>query len=162
MKKALIIVHDVPGKGGSRFAKFVRHLPRLGYEPIVLTIRMGRNGANGAPPGEDLRIYRTWGLYKSPFRVFSKLFHAWSWTVYCERLFFIPDLFVTWLPSALWTGYRLIRDEGIDVLRHHLAPESAHLAGLLLKRLTGVPWTSPISGLMDHQKDRLPPAHAAP
>ena len=77
MKKALIIVHDVPGRGGSRFAKFVRHLPRFGYEPIVLTIRAGQHDADGAAPphaGEGFRLYRTWCLYKSPFRVFSKLF----------------------------------------------------------------------------------------
>lgn len=149
MKKALIIVHDVPGKGGSRFAKIVHHLPRFGYEPVVLTIRTGRYGVDAAARGEadGVRIYKTWCLRKSPFRIFSKFFHAWSLTVYLERLFFVPDLFITWLPSALRTGYRLVKTEGIDVVISTSPPESAHLVGLLLKRLTGVPWIADFQDL---------------
>ena len=149
MKKVLVFVQDVPGRGGSRFAKFIRHLPRFGYEPIVITAKVGRNGAGKAAeqPGGGARIYRTWFLRKSPFRVFSKFFNSWSLTVYFESLFFIPDLFVTWLPSALRKGYSLIRKERIEMVITSSPPESLHMIGLLLKRLTGIKWIADFQDL---------------
>jgi glycosyltransferase involved in cell wall biosynthesis len=150
--KVLLIVHDFPGNGGLRFVKFVQHLPGANYEPLVLTVK-GRSGhTDGAGSDREVRILRTACLHKSPFRVFSKLFGAWSLTTYLESLFFVPDLFVTWIPSALIKGIRLIREEHIPVVVTTSPPESLHIIGLLLKRFTGVKWIADFQDLWTTKK----------
>ena len=44
MKKVLIIDERFPSTGGSRTEKFVKFLPKFGWEPLILTI--GQKGRN--------------------------------------------------------------------------------------------------------------------
>lgn len=140
MRKVLIVTHDFPGGGGGRVPKLVQHLPGLGYEPIVLATKTKLRTTKSELWGNGVRVFRTVCLRKSPFRIFSRLFGSWRLTVYFENLFFIPDLFITWVPSALFEAYRLIREEKVDVILTTSPPESLHLIGMVLKELTGVTW----------------------
>ena len=154
MRKVLIITHDFPGGGGLRLDKFAHRLPALGYEPVILTVRTGRQRELPlpGPKSNGLRVERTLCMRKSPFRVFSKLFHSWAMTVYFESLFFVPDLYVTWLPSALMKGCRMIRKEAIDLVLTTSPPESIHITGMLLARLTGVRWIADFQDLWTTKK----------
>ena len=154
MRKVLIVTHDFPGGGGLRLDKFAHRLPALGYEPVILTVRTGRQRELplSGPKSNGLRVERTLCMRKSPFRVFSKLFHSWAMTVYFESLFFIPDLYVTWLPSALIKGCRMIRKEAIDLVLTTSPPESIHITGMLLARLTGVRWIADFQDLWTTKK----------
>ncbi|MGA3175233.1 MAG: glycosyltransferase family 4 protein [Syntrophorhabdales bacterium] len=154
MRRVLMVTHDFPGSGGLRLDKFARRLPGLGYEPIILTVRTGAGDANGpaSRSGDRVRTERTLCLRKSPFRIFSKFFHSWHLTTYFESLFFIPDLYVTWLPTALARGYRLIREEKIDIILTSSPPESLHLIGLVLARLTGARWIADFQDLWTTKK----------
>ena len=51
-----------------------------------------------------------------------------------------PDEEVGWLPFAVSAGIKLIRRHEIDVIYTTSPPHSAHLAGHVLSRLTGLPW----------------------
>jgi glycosyltransferase involved in cell wall biosynthesis len=57
-------------------------------------------------------------------------------------LFWLPDREIGWLPPAVLHGVRLIRRHGIGHLVTTGPPFTAHLAGLLIKRLTGVRWVA--------------------
>jgi glycosyltransferase involved in cell wall biosynthesis len=54
----------------------------------------------------------------------------------------IPDAQMTWLPSALLMALRRLRRQRANLIYSTYPPASAHLLGLLLKRLTGLPWVA--------------------
>jgi len=151
MKKVLLVTHEYPGPGGGRMPKLAKHLPSLGYEPVILTarrrmIRPDNDSTNGT------RIVRVPCLHKSPFRLFSKVFNSWALTRYFESLVFVPDMFLTMLPAAVMEGERLIEKEGIDLVFTSSPPESMHLIGLLLKRRTHVKWIADFQDLWTTKK----------
>ena len=59
-----------------------------------------------------------------------------------RRAIFVPDVQLTWLPTALLAGLRAVRRQPPDLLYSTYPPASAHLLGLLLKGLTGRPWVA--------------------
>ena len=62
MKRALVIAYHFPPVGGAgvqRAVKFVRYLPELGYEPVVLT---GPGGGGGQAIDDTLAAELTAGL----------------------------------------------------------------------------------------------------
>ena len=54
----------------------------------------------------------------------------------------IPDGQITWLPAAGAVGLRNLRDDPAQVIYSTSPPASAHLLGMLLKNLTGLPWVA--------------------
>lgn len=55
MKKILIVTYrypPMPSMGAVRLASFVRHLPKFGWKPYVLTVKLDRTGLT-IPPDED-------------------------------------------------------------------------------------------------------------
>ena len=78
--------------------------------------------------------------------------------------FEIPDEEIGWLIPGVLAGVRAIRKEGIDVIYSTGKPWTAHLIGLLLKRLMGKPlitdfrdpWlTNPFRGETSFFRDRI-------
>ncbi len=53
---------------------------------------------------------------------------------------YTPDDKIGWLPMAVCKGLKAIRREKIDLIYSTSPPETNHVVGLLLKRLTGIPW----------------------
>jgi glycosyltransferase involved in cell wall biosynthesis len=53
-----------------------------------------------------------------------------------------PDEFVGWLPAAIVQSLRMVRRYRPDVLYTTSLPMTAHLAGLAVHRLTGLPWVA--------------------
>jgi glycosyltransferase involved in cell wall biosynthesis len=53
-----------------------------------------------------------------------------------------PDPQIGWLPPAVVRALRLRRRDGFDAVLTSGPPQTCHLIGLCLKRLTGVPWAA--------------------
>jgi len=176
LKKALMIAIPFPPIGGSgvqRTAKFARYLPEFGWQPVVLTLH--NYPLREADPSlldelpADLAIHRVRNLTPlhrlrgdarpgaerpasrrnrptRPLKLLADLIRAWV---------LIPDAFIGWFPGALWTGWRLLRREGIDVIYSTSDPFTDHLVAAGLSRLSGKPWVAdfrdPWTGYVQYQ-----------
>jgi len=142
-RKVLVLMPDFPGLGGGSRYKIIRYLSQFGCHPVVIT--------DVAPPEPEnipacdrgrFTILRARCFRKSPFRVFSRFFNAWELAMYLERVFFVPDLYVNWVPSAYLRASRLVREQRFDSIFSTSPPESVHLAALLLKRRRKIRWVA--------------------
>lgn len=168
-KKVLMIAYYFPPSGGAgvqRTLKFIKYLPAVGWEPVVLTARDADYPAYDQsllaelPP--KLTVYRSY--IPEPYQLYRKLTgrqmseavdiatlsrDAEQRKKFSERLaewirgsFFIPDARVGWLPFAVAMGLKAIKHEGIDVIYSSAPPYTCHLIGYWLKKLTGRPWVA--------------------
>ncbi len=168
-KKVLITAYYFPPSGGAgvqRTLKFIKYLPALGWEPVVLTVRDADYPAYDEsllaelPP--DLKIYRT--FIPEPYQLYRKLTgrqmneavdiatlsrDAKQRKKFSERLaewiratFFIPDARIGWLPFAVASGLKIIKKENIQVIYSSAPPYTCHLIGYWLKKFTGRPWVA--------------------
>ncbi|MDZ7402003.1 MAG: glycosyltransferase family 4 protein [candidate division KSB1 bacterium] len=164
-----MIAYYFPPSGGAgvqRTLKFVKYLPSVGWEPVVLTARDADYPAYDEsllaelPP--KLTVYRSY--IPEPYQLYRKLTgrqmneavdiatlsrDAVQKKKFSERLaewirgsFFIPDARVGWLPFAVALGLKAIKHEGIDVIYSSAPPYTCHLIGYWLKKLTGRPWVA--------------------
>jgi glycosyltransferase involved in cell wall biosynthesis len=53
-----------------------------------------------------------------------------------------PDELVGWLPGALYQALRAVRRYRPDVLYTTSSPVTAHVAGMIVQRITGLPWVA--------------------
>lgn len=161
----LVIAYIFPpffSPGGSiRVVKFLKYLPALGWRPVVLTVddrreyehlrRVGseellrdlppevdicRTG-EGEPPADLMARGRA---ARDKSRAARALINglrdlrAWA-----HRWLLVPDENILWLPFALRTGRRLVRERQIDALFVTCPPNSAAVIGALLAWLTRKP-----------------------
>jgi glycosyltransferase involved in cell wall biosynthesis len=139
--------------GSRRIIKFAKYLPHFGYRPVVLTTR-----AHGTLPDDTgSSIFRA----DDPVRLLKHLYQlvkranqsptqpvAVSSTApgpesriqQWRAKYSIPDQQIIWYPWAVWTARSLLRSLPIRLLYSTSTPETDHLVGLTLKRLTGLPW----------------------
>jgi len=54
--------------------------------------------------------------------------------------FALPDRWITWWVGGVWTGLRLIQQERPHIIWSTYPIATAHLIGLTLNKLTGIPW----------------------
>ncbi len=57
-----------------------------------------------------------------------------------SSLLSVPDEYAGWLPFALFMGMKVIRRKGIGILMTSGPPQSVHMIGALLSKVTRVPW----------------------
>ncbi len=69
-----------------------------------------------------------------------------------ETFFFIPDLGITWVPDALMKGLRILRNENIDLIFSTSPPESTHMIGRMLSRISGKKWIADFRDLWTQKK----------
>lgn len=161
MKKILLLAYYFPplGMGGTqRVAKFVKYLPQFGWKPYVVTVKDVAYYAKdptlleGVP---NAKIYRTGSL--DPQRLLFKFFFRKTevgfknnssikskWEIINKLITWIlvPDSKLLWLPFVIPKAVSLIKDKKIDYLLTTSPPHSVHLAGLILKWITGVSWAA--------------------
>jgi len=162
MKKLLIITYDFPPSlaGVRRVLKWIRYLPEFGWECSVLTVKNVRSIHLDPSPlswlkERGVRIYRTGSL--DPYRlaeIFSPARHSARENVthssggsktimeFLRRWVFIPDDRCGWIPFATLKGLSLIHKIKPDAMMTTSYPHSAHIVGLKLKILTGIPWAA--------------------
>jgi glycosyltransferase involved in cell wall biosynthesis len=127
-----------------RAAGMTKYLGRMGHSVTVLTSVI--SGA-GAIPGAE-RVIRTRDLLASPLnwrRAHFESLKGKGEATYAAASpiepWIVPDLSVVgWIPFALPRALGLARRNHFDCVVTSSPPESAHLVGLALKRLRGLPW----------------------
>lgn len=167
MKKVLLIAYYFPPSGGAgvqRILKFAKHLPRCGWEPVVLTV-----AENADFPARDAsllgqipagtRIIRT-PIFE-PYRLYRRLTNRAADeptdivhlgavdATFRERLasflrssVFIPDARVGWLPFGTPRGIEAVDREGIDLVFSTSPPYTTSLLALLISGWSGRPWVA--------------------
>lgn len=135
MKKVLIVANSFPPMGGAgvqRSVKFVKHLRKFDYEPVVLTRKMEKIEVRDETFLKDIpkgvKVFRTkafeptelTGVLRIPGKVINK--------------FLIPDGRRLWAESSKKTAVELMKKENIDYIYTTSAPYSSHLLGLYVKR----------------------------
>ena len=158
MKKVLIISYYFPPVGGAgvqRVLKFVKYLPQVGWEPIVLTVKNIQYPVYDPSLLEEIpketKIFRSGSfdplriiyLLRKPFRKsknYSNNFKKTSsFNSRVSKFIFIPDNKIGWLLFAVIKGLRVAKKNKIDLIFSTSPPPTAHLVGLLLKKFLKVP-----------------------
>lgn len=149
----MVAFHFPPQRGSSgiqRTLKFSQYLPALGWRPLILTAHPRAHAdttplvPGSLPPG--LVVRRAFALDTSRHLAIQGRY---------SRLLALPDRWVTWCLGAIPAGLALVRHYRPDVLWSTYPIASAHLIGLALHRLTGLPW---VADLRDPMLDAVYPA----
>jgi glycosyltransferase involved in cell wall biosynthesis len=133
VKRVLMIAYHYPpmvgGSGILRTLAFTQYLPRAGWEPLVLSVTPNaypaREAANGTP------AHRSYALDTARHLALRGRYPA---------LLAQPDRWISWWLSAVPAGLRLIRQYRPQAIWSSYPIATAHLVGLTLHRLTGLPW----------------------
>ena len=149
----------IGGGGCQRTLKLVRYLEPLGWKSTVVTARdpdywiLDPTLCEEIPAGAEvirvraLTAQRLLALVRGAGAgleerqgarrpgVFRALRRAQAWVM-------IPDGYVGWARAARRAAGRRIAAGGIDAVWTTSSPESAHVAGLALKRRFGLPWVA--------------------
>lgn len=138
-KRALLIAFHFPPQAGSsgiqRTLSFSKHLGRHGWEPMVLSAHPRaydiQNSSQLASVPSDLVVKRAFALdVKRHIGVKDRY----------PGLLALPDRWTSWLFGAVPAGLSMIRKHRPQVIWTTFPIATANLIGLVLHRLTGLPW----------------------
>ena len=135
----MVAYHYPPFGGGSgihRTLKFSRYLSEYGWQPIVLTISphaypLREKAQHSVPAG--VLTARAFALDTARHLSFRGAYPQWM---------AIPDRWVTWWPSAVGIGASLIRKHRPQAIWSTFPIATAHMIGLALHRVSGLPWVA--------------------
>lgn len=170
------------GPGSYRAASFARHLPELGWDPFIVTVKRAlyhRDLAYRPPP---VRTLRTWA--PEPSRLLTPLRRqrqdgdaaegvktvsepALGPLMTRVRRFvrdwvYLPDGQALWIPFAIVAARRALRSTaGSKVLLSSSVPYSSHLAALAVSRLERVPWVAEFRDPWSQIDNRIRPRSKA-
>lgn len=140
MRRALLISFQFPPMRGSsaiqRTLRFAQHLPKFGWEPVVLSVSPGAYEATGNVQEYDLgsiEVHRTRGLDAA--RHLS--IRGWY-----PRSLALPDRWMTWKFTAVRAALHLIRRRKFDVLWSTFPIATAHEIALEVAARSSLPWVA--------------------
>ncbi|MEF8794599.1 MAG: hypothetical protein V5A50_13100, partial [Thiohalorhabdus sp.] len=155
-RRALLIAYHFPPVQGSsgvlRTLSFARHLPELGWEPLVLTAhpraypRTSEHQMADIP--EDLVVKRAFALDTAR--------HLALRGTYPGPLA-VPDRWWTWWLGAVPAGLRMIRHYRPEVIWSTAPIITAHWIAATLSRLSGLPWVADIRDLLTEPDEPADP-----
>ena len=139
MKKVLLVAYHFPpvrvSSGIQRTLSLTRYLRGNDWEPVVLSANRRAYEYTSEDQLKDIpggvRVSRAFGLDTSRHLAFKGRY--WSMTA-------LPDRWVSWWLGGVVSGLKLIRQEKPSVIWSTYPIATAHLIGLTLHRLTGLPW----------------------
>jgi glycosyltransferase involved in cell wall biosynthesis len=144
----MIAFHFPPLMGSSgihRTLNFVRHLPKFGWSPLVLTahprVYEAVSGDQLAAVSPDTVVERAFALNTARHLSLLRRYPA-----FLAR----PDRWVSWWLGAVPAGLRLIRRHRPDAIWSTYPIATAHLIGATLAKLTGLPWVADFRDPMAH------------
>jgi glycosyltransferase involved in cell wall biosynthesis len=139
VKKILLIAFHYPPFGGGsgihRTLAFSRYLPAHGWQPIVLT---AQPWAYRWRRGDRLQEIPPQVLVQRAFAC-DTIRHLYVRSTRLQWLV-VPDQWASWWLGAVPVGLRLLRRYRPAIIWSTYPIATAHLIGLTLHRLTGVPW----------------------
>jgi len=149
------------GPGVQRSLKFAKYLPDFGIKPIIITVddqqaayQLRDESLLTEIPG-NLSIYKTdtfepFGLYaklsrtkelpKPGFAGEKKSSISANLGRFIRGNFFVPDARRGWNKYLINESLKLISSQNIDALLTSSPPHSTQLAGLKIKKKTGIKW----------------------
>lgn len=141
VKRVLMIAFHFPPLRGSsgiqRTLKFAQYLPQLGWLPVVLSANPRAYANSGDDQLRDIPaevvVQRAFALDTSRHLAFKGRYPS---------MLGLPDRWVSWLLGAVPAGLRLARRYKPDIIWSTYPIATAHLIGLALHRLTGLPWVA--------------------
>ena len=155
VKRVLMIAFHFPPLRGSsgiqRTLKFAQYLLGFGWNPVVLSahprafVNAGDDQLRDIPA--EVPVYRAFALDTSRHLSIAGRYPGFL---------ALPDRWVSWCVGAVPAGWRLTRRYRPDVIWSTYPIASAHLIGLLLHRLTGIPW---VADLRDPMTDEGYPSN---
>src|SRR5699024_4679460 len=141
VKRILMIAYHFPPASGSsglqRTLSFSHHLPAHGWQPIVLSVHPRAyercRDDQIADIGAETLVHRAFGLDTARHLAIKGRY---------SQLLALPDRWVSWWLGAIPVGLRLIHRYRPHVLWSTYPIATAHLIGLTLQRLSGLPWVA--------------------
>lgn len=130
----MIAYHFPPMRGGSgmlRTRAFTEYLPRFGWQPVVLSVSLNAYLDHSPQEATKVQAHRSFALDAARHLAIRGRYPS---------LLAQPDRWISWWLSAVPAGLRLIREHRPDVIWSTYPIATAHLIGLTLHRLTGLPW----------------------
>ena len=148
--RVLMFAYYFPPLGGGgvqRTLKYLKYLPAEGFDSIVVAggarayALRDRSLLREVPSGTVVIRARALPLQEAQWKLGGALRRAGlSGRLVDQALW--PDGLVGWLPAAVWHGLRAARTHRPDVLYSTSKPETAHLAALIVHKVTGLPWVA--------------------
>ncbi|MCE7902620.1 MAG: glycosyltransferase [Gammaproteobacteria bacterium PRO9] len=143
----LVAFHFPPIRGSSGFQRtlaFTRYLPDFGWQATVLTARKGvytdtaEDNDRLIPP--EVTVIRAAAIDAARnLSIKGRYFDFLA----------LPDRWQSWIPSAILCGLIRILRSRPQALFSTFPIASAHVVGLVLHRLTGLPWIADLRDPMD-------------
>lgn len=136
----LVAFHFPPVHGSSgvqRTLRFAQHLPKYGWEPIVLTIvprayEATRESAGNEVPA-SLEVHRAHGFdTRRQLSLFGRY----------PRALALPDRWATWRYFAVRKALAIVRGRKVNAVWSTFPIATAHQVGLGIARRTGLPWVA--------------------
>ena len=147
MKRVLMIAYHYPpasiSSGIQRTLKFSTYLPELGWQPSVLTVHP-RAYEHQAPDQ----------LHEIPASVTVRRAFAMEAGRHLgiggryPLILGLPDKWSSWWLGGVWSGLAMIRAFKPHVLWSTYPIATAHMIGLTLHRLSGIPWVADLRDSM--------------
>lgn len=139
MKRILMIAYHFPPIQGSsgihRTVQFARHLPKFGWEPMIVSVHPRAYPATGNDMygglSEKVIIRRAFAMDSARHLSFKGRYSG---------LTAIPDRWISWWPGGVLESLKLIRKYKPDVIWSTFPVATAHLIALTVHKLTGLPW----------------------
>lgn len=135
----MIAFHYPPLRGSSgiqRTLKFSQYIPEFGWEPIVLTTHQRAYPSindDQAVKASNQKTYRAFAIDTSRHLSFMGRY---------PRFLSLPDRWVSWWIGAIPLALYLIKKYRPRIIWSTYPIATAHLIGLSLCRLTGIPWVA--------------------
>ncbi|MFZ4875772.1 glycosyltransferase [Janthinobacterium sp. Mn2066] len=153
----MIAYHYPPLQGGSgilRTQGFVRHLPRHGWQPLLLCPSPAAYGQKGELDHDNYTIvHRSLALDAGRHLAFRGRYPRWL---------ALPDRWSSWWLSAVPAGLRMIKQYRPDAIWSTYPIATAHLIALTLQKLSGLPWIADQRDPMLDDSDSAAPYPADP
>ncbi len=139
MKRVLMIAYHFPPIQGSsgihRTVQFARHLPELGWFPIIITVHPRAFPETGDYLSAEMARK---SIVKHAFALDS----ARHLSIKGRYLGFtaIPDRWASWWPGGVWECLKAVRKYKPDAIWSTFPIATAHMIALTVQRMTGLPW----------------------
>jgi glycosyltransferase involved in cell wall biosynthesis len=155
MRSVLMVAFHYPPSFGSsgvqRTLKFSRHLPALGWKPLVLTAHERAHPEVSQVGMADIPAD---AVVSRAFAIDSRRHLAVRGS--SLRMLGVPDQWISWWLGAVPAGLRLVRRHRPAVIWSTYPIATAPLVALTLHRLTAIPW---VADFRDPMVDADYPSH---